>query len=366
MTDKAEAISLKAIQFLLGFIALCLAIYIFRIGGSILIPFVIAVFVWYLINSIAKGMSRLTVAGLHLPRFLCFLLAISFLVLGLWFIFHLISENIADVAAAAPIYQKNFEKIVPKIMILLHLEQEETIREIMHYFNLGTIITALAKMFTGVAGKTLVVLFYTGFLLYEQRFFNRKLDEMIVSRETENHVHRILENIDIKIQRWISVKTFVSALTGILTWAVLCYYNVDFAEFWGLLAFVLNFIPYLGPLTAAVVPAVIALIQFGSVSVFVDVLLGLSVIQMVTGIVFDQKLMGDSLNLSPVVVISFLAMWGMIWGLPGVFLSIPILATVMIALSQFPRTKAIAILLSKTGEIEKDESGHQSRKRKQS
>ena len=365
MARSTAMISLKAIQLLLGFISLCLAIYIFQIGSNILIPFVIAVFVWYLINAIARGIGRFAFGGAHVPRFLCFFLAISSLVTGLWFISHLISENIADVAAAAPVYQKNFESIFPRVMALLHLEQEETIREVMNYFNLGAIITTLAKMFTGVAGKTLVVLFYTGFLLYEQRFFKRKLDEMIVNKETEKHVHRVLKNIDIKIQRWISVKTFVSALTGILTWAALGYYDVNFAEFWGLMAFVLNFIPYVGPLTAAVVPAFIALIQFGSLSVFVDVLLGLSVIQMVTGIVLDQRLMGDSLNLSPVVVISALAMWGMIWGLPGMFLSIPILATVMITLSQFPRTKAVAILLSKTGDVEKDESDHHPHKGRQ-
>lgn len=358
MSNIGSAVPFKSIQLLLGFVALCLAVYIFHIGGNILIPFLIAVFVWYLINAIARGLGRLPVLpGVFPPRFFCFLAAILMLVAALWFIFHLISANISDVVAAAPGYQKNFERILPRIMTLFHLEQEQTIREIMHVFNLGTVITTLAKIFTGVAGKTLVVLFYTGFLLYEQRFFNRKLDEMFQDGETQDRVRRVLKNIDIKIQRWILVKTFVSIVTGILTWAALDYYNVDFAAFWGLLAFALNFIPYLGPLTAAVVPSVIALIQFGSLSVFVDVFLGLFVIQMVTGILLDQRLMGDSLNLSPVVVISALAMWAAIWGIPGMFLSIPILATVMITLSQFPKTKAIAILLSKTGDIEKDESG---------
>lgn len=364
MLNDGTLIPIKGIQILLGFVALCLIVYVFHIGANILIPFLIAVFVWYLINAMARGLGRLPVLpGVYVPRIFCFLAAIAVLVAALWFMFHLISANIADVVAAAPDYQKNFEKILPRVMGLLHLEQEETVREIMHVFNLGAVITTLAKIFTGVAGKTLVVLFYTGFLLYEQRFFDRKIDEMFKDDEVEDRVRRVLKNIDIKIQRWILVKTFVSAVTGVLTWMALDYYDVDFAAFWGLMAFALNFIPYLGPLTAAVVPSVIALIQFGSLSVFIDVLIGLSVIQMVTGILLDQRLMGDSLNLSPVVVISALAMWAAVWGIPGMFLSIPIMATVMITLSQFPKTRGVAIFLSKTGDIEKDESGIVRRKK---
>ena len=358
MPRHSARIPLNTIQFLLGFIVLCLVIYILYIGANILIPFMIALFVWHLINAQARWLGGLDLwGGGQIPRFLCFLLAILSLILGLWFIFHLISQNIADVAAAAPVYQKNFEKIIPQVMAFLHLEQEETIREVMHSFNLGATITAFVKMFTGIAGKTLVVLFYTGFLLYEQRFFDRKISEMFENREHEERVRRTLWNIDLKIQRYVGVKTFVSVLTGILTWLWLKYHHVDFNEFWGLLAFALNFIPYLGPLTAIVVPSIVALIQFGDASLFFGILTGLSLIQAMTGIVLDQKMMGDSLNFSPVAVISVVAMWALIWGLPGMFLSIPIMATIMVTLSQFPSTRSIAIFISKTGELEKDEGG---------
>jgi predicted PurR-regulated permease PerM len=116
---------------------------------------------------------------MHLPRFFCFLFAILFLVAGIWFIFEVISDNVAKVAAAAPLYQKNLELILPQVMALLHLEQEAVVRELMQYLNLGAMIAIFAKMLTGIAGKTLVVLFYTGFLLYEQRFFHRKISGMV-------------------------------------------------------------------------------------------------------------------------------------------------------------------------------------------
>lgn len=340
-----------ASNFALGFLVLCLVVYILHVGAPIMIPFAIAVCVWYLINAMARGLSRISVANNALPRFFCFLFAILFLVAGIWFIFEVISDNVAKVAAAAPIYQKNLELILPQVMALLHLEQEAVVRELMQYLNLGAMIAIFAKMLTGIAGKTLVVLFYTGFLLYEQRFFHRKISGMVESVKAEKHVHGILRNIDVKMQRYIGVKVFVSVLTGLATYFTLHLCKVDFNEFWGLMAFVLNFIPYVGSLVAIVMPSLIALIQFGDLSVFFAVFFSLSVIQIALSSILDPRLLGDSLNISPIMIIFSLAAWGMLWGVPGMFLSVPILVMIVIILSQLENTRPIAVLLTKTGDI---------------
>lgn len=353
MTNNAAASKKPAIasNFALGFLVLCLVVYILHVGAPIMIPFAIAVCVWYLINAMARGLSRISIEKMHLPRFFCFLFSILLLVAGIWFIFEIISDNVAKVAAAAPQYQKHLEQILPKVMALLHLEQEAVVRELMQYLNLGAMIAIFAKMLTGIAGKTLVVLFYTGFLLYEQRFFHRKITEMIENPKTEKHVLGILKNIDVKMQRYIGVKVFVSVLTGLATYLTLRFTQVDFNEFWGLMAFVLNFIPYVGSVVAILMPSLIALIQFGDPSVFLAVLFSLSVIQILLGSILDPRLLGDSLNISPIMIIFALAAWGMIWGIPGMFLSVPILVMIVIILSQLENTRPIAVLLTKTGDI---------------
>lgn len=342
-----------ATGFALGFICLCLGIAILIFARGIMIPFVIALFFWYLINATARGFSRLRINGFILPRFLCFSFAVATMLVGIWVVYQMILNNIVDVVAAVPTYQKNFEAFIPKLLQRLPLDQQPTVQELIRYLDLGTMITILAKTFTGLAGKALVVLFYTGFFLYEQRFFDHKIRAMIDDQGTEDHVRSILRNIDSKIQRYMAVKTFVSALTGVLTWAVLRYMGVDFADFWGLMAFILNFIPYVGSLAAILLPSIIALIQFSDLSVAFTVVSGLSLIQLSVGSVLDPRLMGDSLNLSPICIILSLAVWGLLWGIPGMFLSIPILAMIMITLSQFPGTRPIAILISKTGELDK-------------
>lgn len=353
--QKAPA-PIVASSFALGFIVICLAVYILHVGAAIMIPFVIALFVWYLINAIARGLGRLSFGGVRMARFFCFLFAILILIAGLWFTYKLVSTNAVAVIDAAPVYQQKFESFLPGLMEKIPAAYRPNMHDIVGYLNVGGMITALAKLFTGVAGKTLVVLFYTGFLLYEQQFFGRKLDEIIESKDTEKRVHGILCNIDIKIQRYIWVKTFISAMTGIFTWLLLLFFGIDFAEFWGVMAFILNFIPYVGSLAAIVMPSIIALVQTGDLSMMAMVAGGLSVIQICWGSIIDPRMMGDSLNLSPIFIIFSLAAWGMIWGVPGMFLSIPILAMMAITFSQFPSTRPIAILLSKTGDIERDET----------
>ncbi len=341
----------------LGFIVLCLVVYILYLARAIMIPFVIAVFVWYLINALARALGKIPLAGKNLPRFFCFLFALLAMALGIWMIFELIGRNISHVVQAAPIYQQNFEKIIPKIVSLFHMEHAPTVRDLVQYIDLGTTMTLLAKMFTGFAGKTLVVTFYVGFLLYEQRYFDRKIIEMIKDKKTEDRVRQTLKNIDIKVQRYIGVKSLVSAIDSFLTFAILSAFNIDFAGFWGLMAFFLHFIPYAGSFVAITLPSVIALIQYGDPGTCFMVLASLSVSHAFIGHVLDPYLMGNNLNLSPIFIISSLAMWGMIWGIPGMFLAIPILAMIVITLSQFPRTRPIAILLSKTGIIERERVG---------
>ncbi|HYD17315.1 MAG TPA: AI-2E family transporter, partial [Patescibacteria group bacterium] len=153
---------------------------------------------------------------------------------------------------------------------------------------------------------------------------------------------------DDKIQKYIGVKAFVSMLDSFLTFLILTYFNVDFAGFWGVMAFFLHFIPYAGSLLAITAPCMIALVQHDLTTALM--LAGtLMTSHAFLGHILDPYLMGNNLNLSPIFIITNLAMWGMLWGVPGMFLAIPILAITTIALSQFESTKPVAVLFSKTG-----------------
>ncbi len=335
-------------SFSIGFIVLALAVYILIVAKSLLVPFVVAIGLWYLINALAKGYySFLKV----IPKFFCYILAISTLVFGMWGVVELITANIADVVQEAPRYQKNLEALVLKTTLALKIEDQFTISELLKYINLTDMASSLAKTFTGLAGKTFIVLVYVCFLLYEQRTFDQKISYMISDDNKEKNIRRILKAIDGKIQLYIWVKTLMSALTGGLSYLVMKWVGVDFAEFWGLIIFFLNFIPTIGSLMGIIFPALLTLIQFDTPYEFIVVSAGLSAIQISIGNGLDPKMMGSSLNLSPLVILLSLATWGTIWGIPGMFLSIPIMVIINISLAQFPKTRPIAVMLSKTGAI---------------
>lgn len=355
-----------AASYALCFMALCLIIYVLKLGSNILIPFVVAVFVWYLINAIARYYGTFRVGFFKdgkLPSALRFVLAFITFMCLMWFIYELVHQNIDDVIAQAPKYQQSFNKFVPRLAELLGFDHTPTVKElfsqtIKEYIDIGAFITGFAGMLTGMAGKTLVVMFYLGFLLYEQRFFNRKIVLMIKDKATEDRVRNVIHTIDLKVQKYIGVKAFVSACDSFLTFVILSLIGVDFAGFWGVMAFFLHFIPYAGSFVALAMPSIIALIQFGDVSMGFLTLACLGVSHAFLGHILDPYLMGNNLNLSPIIIISNLAMWGMIWGIPGMFLAIPILAIVAIALGQFERTRGLAIFISKTGVIDRAAAGN--------
>lgn len=336
----------------LGFIVVCLIVYILNVAAAILIPFVMAVFVWYLINAMARGLMRVKIAGGAIPRFFCFLFAILILVGGLWFIYKLISVNAMEVMRAAPLYQQKVNSLLPELLAHIPAEYRPNISDLASYVDVGSFIKLLVQTFTGIAGKTMVVMFYTGFLLYEQRFFGRKLEEMMREKASEARFHKTLKNIENKIQRYIWVKTLISALAGISTFLLLKGFNISFAEFWGVMAFILHFIPYVGSIASVLLPVTAALVEVPELPSLLMILTGLSALQVFFTSFLDPRMMGDSLNLSPIFIISAIAAWGVLWGVPGMFLAVPILSAAVIILSQFGRTRPLAILMSKTGEIE--------------
>jgi len=350
-TPKSTLVPLAGPNLGLGFIVFCLVALVLFVARDILIPFMVAVCLWYLINVIARIYAHIRVATITLPRAWCLPLGVVTAVLLLWMIVQVVSSNIALVATAAPNYQHNLEMILPKLIAFLGLEEETTILELARNLDLAVIIAFIAKNLSGLAGKTIVVFFYTLFLLNEQRFFKKKLTGIFPNSSTLVRVEKIIQDVDIKTQRYLLVKIVIGALTGSYTFLVLRYYGVDFGQFWGLLAFILNFIPYLGSIVAVILPALISLVQFGDISTFGIVALYLTVLQMSLGNFIDPRLLGESLNLSPIMILLSIATWGMLWGVAGMFLAVPILLAMVILLSQFPRTRPLAIMFSRTGEI---------------
>jgi len=198
--------------------------------------------------------------------------------------------------------------------------------------------------FLSLAANTVVVLLLMIFILLETEHFPAR----IVYAYGEARSVKILEvarTIVGDVMKYLSIKTLIAVITGLLFTGFLGACGVEFFVLWGVLAFVLHFIPYVGSYAAGLLPVAMIFIQFtpGAALLMLAVLV---IIQLVLGSYVEPRVMGRELKLSPLFIVLALAFWGWVWGIVGVFLAVPITATIKIVMENFSGTRGIARLMS--------------------
>jgi len=344
---------MKVLNFTASAVLVTLVFYLLVVGESLLLPLVIAIALWYLINTLARGFSRIEVAGFKFPMPVCLGASLLTFLLLIWALVNFLSASADDVLDVAPIYQENLTRRLESVPFIdfAAFEERSLSELITDWIDIPSYATSIASSFAGILANGGLILIYLGFLFLEQGHFSNKISALVSNSDREDEAHRIITRIRDDIQKYISIKMFTSSLTGILSFTFLFTVGVDFAAVWGLLIFLLNFIPTVGSIVATIFPALIALAQSDGYTLFVLVLLGIGALQICIGNILEPRLMGSSFNLSPVVILLNLALWNAIWGIPGMFLCVPFLIIVAIVLSHFPQTRPVAIMLSSDGNL---------------
>ena len=198
-----------------------------------------------------------------------------------------------------------------------------------------------ALRYTATAFSSLLIIaFIVIFMLFEAATFRAKVRMAFTGDGAEGRFTRVMR----EIQHYISIKTMVSAATGLLIGAWVGLLGVDFFIFWGLVAFVLNFIPNLGSIIAAVPTTLLAMVQIG-VGRGLLIAFGYLVVNMVIGNLIEPHLMGRRLGLSTLVVVLSLVFWGWVWGPIGMLLSVPLTMVLKIMLENTEEFRWVAVLL---------------------
>lgn len=343
---------MKLIKLGMAMLITALVFTVLIVAQNLLLPLVIAIAIWHLINLLASGFAKIKLGVFYIPRPLCFFASIATFVVLISVMVQFIGGSLDDLDSVTTTYQANLRALWERLPYSEYLPLDGLFAGLSERLDLSAILTALAVSFTGLARDGLLIVIYVSFLLVEQGNFNRKLSAFMGDPKREKSMLKIMTKIRGDIQKYISIKTMVSALTGLLSYALLKMLGINFAEIWGLLIFLLNFIPTIGSIVATLFPSLMALAQsddgFG---LFFAVLIGIGALQVVVGNILEPKIMGKSLNLSPVVILFNLALWGAIWGVPGMFLCVPLLIITTIVLAHFPKTRPIAIILSSDGQV---------------
>jgi AI-2 transport protein TqsA len=149
-----------------------------------------------------------------------------------------------------------------------------------------------------------------------------------------------------KFRRYMLIRTVVSILTGLLTWLFALAVGLDLAAAWGGLAFAFNYIPFVGSIAAVIPPVLFAFVQFESWQMPLLVLAGMTLIQFSIGNILDPRLEGRALAISPFVVVISIFFWGLIWGVPGAFIGVPLTIALVTVCEQFHTTCWISRLLT--------------------
>jgi AI-2 transport protein TqsA len=321
-------------------------------GREVLIPLALAVLIWQLLNALAAAYRRVRILGQTAPRWARFVLAVLTLGVAFWLAARVIGDNIGRVTLAAPAYQANLERALPAVLAFFGQEQMPTLAQLLGQLDVSALISRVSATLANLLGNTGLVALYVTFMLFEQESFGRKLDALFPDTARAAGVRLLLERIETRVEAYLRIKTALSTVTGVLSWVVLVAVGVDYAEFWALLVFLLNFIPTIGSIFAVIFPTLLTLLQFMSLGPVLLVAVALGIVQFVIGNLVEPQLMGSSLNLSPLVMIVSLALWGSLWGIAGLFLCVPIMVILMIVFAHFAPTRPVAILMSSNGRVD--------------
>ncbi|MDB4345708.1 AI-2E family transporter [bacterium] len=342
---------MKIQRFAMVMIIVFLTFYLLHLGQALLLPLVIAGAVAYLISILAHAICSFQSKGFSVPKPLAMIVAIAIIGLTLSSLVQLITVNIKSVVAEAPGYQSNLEALIYKGYSMFGVEEAPNIREILNQLDFGAYLQSFGATVRSLLSSTGIIIVYLIFLLLEQRTFGDKIKAIIRDPKRQEDAFELIDKMRSEIRTYVGIKVLTSATTGLISYFVLKQVGVHFASFWAVLIFLLNFIPTIGSVIATAFPSILTLVQFDTLGPFIITVSILTAVQFCVGSLVEPKLMGNRLNLSPIVILLSLGLWGSVWGIPGMFLCVPITVIIMIICSYFPATRPFAILLSGNGKV---------------
>jgi len=329
--------------------------WVLYVGKNVFVPVVFGAVVVYVIVGLAHALGRIPVAGRFLAPRLRTVLSIAFIAWAVFTTFDLVVANRDKVLARAPQYQESLLATIQKLAVLLRIENEPTWatlrRDLFSHVDIHGLLGSMFLSLSSLAVGLIVVLLYATFLMVELRSFDTKIANLSDDPRSVARIRLVTSDINRRIGSYLALKTVISVFLGAVSWVIMLFFGLEFAAFWAVLIAFLNFLPYVGSFLGVLFPIVMSIVQFQDPGLILMLLLALSATQFVIGNILDPYVMGSSLNLSPFAILISLAVWSELWGIPGAFLAVPITAIVTIILSEFPGTRAVAVLLSKDGQL---------------
>ncbi|MDP1737307.1 MAG: AI-2E family transporter [Caulobacter sp.] len=329
---------------------------------GILTPLALAIFLAIMIDSFARRLEH------HWPRLpdtlsLAVAIVLSLVIFGVTAV--VVAGNAVSFGDRLDVYAARLNILIQQlgnIFTFAGVEAPASITELFRKLDPARALQELAKGLQGILSDALFVLIYLGFIVAARRGFKRKIVALFPHNAERDEAVAIFNRIRFGVERYLWVQTVTGLMIAGASWVVMALMGLDNALFWAFLIFLASYIPIIGGIVGVVLPVVFALVQYEWIGWAVVLLAALQTIQFVVGNIITPRMQGNSLNIDPVVVLLALALWGALWGLPGMFLSTPLAVMAMIILAEFEGSRWIAILMSENGDPQGlDENGRRRR-----
>lgn len=335
----------------LSFVTATACLYVTR---DLLTPFALAIFIWLIIDAFASWMNNLSS---KFPYWAALTVAILTVVAGMVGIVLIIADTAGSVMDQAPRYEKRLDDILHWAGGLFG-QSDLSITNFMERFGVRDKVQAglagFASTVQGVVSDFMLIAIYVAFLFAAQNTFPKKMDDLFPDQGRRAQAQKVGKRIRHSIEKYLGVQTIISLMQTVVSYGIMAALGLENALFWALVIFILNYIPIVGGLAAVALPVMFGLVQFETVTPIIILTAGLFGAQFIIGNTIQPKMMGDSMNLSALVVVLSLTLWGALWGGVGAFLSAPLTVIIMIILAQFDTTRWLAVLLSADGQPDLD------------
>ncbi|MCK9274622.1 MAG: AI-2E family transporter [Syntrophales bacterium] len=329
--------SSRAMRFFVMAAASVIIIAGMRLAQAIVVPFLLSAFIAIICTPSLFWLRRKKIPlGVALVIVIASISAVGVIIAAI------IGTSLGDFSTSLPEYQKRLEGKTAELFTLL--ERFGIVfeyRRLLEYIDPGAAMRLASKMLTGlgnVLSNTVLIILTVIFMLLEAATFPVKLRSALGSSTTT--IGAFMNDIN----RYMVIKTWASLATGILVTIWMAVLGVDYPILWGILAFMLNYVPNIGSIIAAVPAVMLALIQQG-LAVALLAVAGYILVNLLIGTFIEPRYMGKGLGLSTLVVFLSLVFWGWILGPVGMLLSVPLTMAVKIALSCSEDTQWLSILL---------------------
>ncbi len=337
----------KLLQVSLGIVATFVVGVVLLELQSVLLPLVLAFF----LATIFKPLY-LFLTGKKIPTVIALLVVLVFVGLILFLVGFVVYTSAQSLVTVLPQYElklrgliRGIAESIETLTAGLGIEASwDGILESINWSSISGYVTTGLGSFISILTNLFLVLIFMLFILAGSGGLNRKIVEAF-SDSNSRQIGEVITTIDARIKTYLTTKTLISLGTATCVTVILWVLGVDFFLLWGFLSFLLNFVPNIGSIMATILPFLISLLQFESAFMPVLVLVLVGGVQIVMGNVVEPRMLASELNLSPVLVLFGLILWGWLWGIWGMVLAIPIISTIKIVFEQIETLKPIAVLM---------------------